>query len=331
MTGGRPLRFLALALGGWVMVRVALLLPEVALLPPSEMIPRVIEVLVPNVAAALFARPRMQPRVATVPYVNVAPPISVEPRPWQIPTVTPPAPVARGLPSLPAAAEPQTYRIPSPVAPPLVVTGPSRLSGSAWLLARGGPAGTVSGGQLGASQGGLRLAYALGSRRKVALVARVATPLKGAGREAAVGIEWQPTRLPIRLVAEQRFVLDGGRGGPTLGVIAGYGPSDIAPGVRLEAYGQAGAIGRDRIEGFVDASARVTYSIGKVGGASVDIGIGAWGSAQRDAERFDIGPSIVAALPVARKTIRLALDWRERIAGGARPGSGPAVSIGSDF
>ena len=331
MTGGRPLRFLALALGGWVMVRVALLLPEVALLPPSEMIPRVIEVLVPNVAAAIFARPRMQPRVATVPYVNVAPPISVEPRPWQIPTVTPPAPVARGLPSLPAAAKPQTYRIPSPVAPPLVVTGPSRLSGSAWLLARGGPAGTVSGGQLGASQGGLRLAYALGSRRKVALVARVATPLKGVGREAAVGIEWQPTRLPIRLVAEQRFVLDGGRGGPTLGVIAGYGPSDIAHGVRLEAYGQAGAIGRDRIEGFVDASARITYLIGKVGGASVDIGVGAWGSAQRDAERFDVGPSIVATLPVARKTIRLALDWRERIVGGARSGPGPAVSIGSDF
>ena len=331
MTGGRPLRFLALALGGWVMVRVALLLPEVALLPPSEMIPRVIEVLVPNVAAAIFARPRMQPRVATVRYVAVAPRISVEPRPWQIPTVTPPAPVARGLPSLPAAAKPQTYRIPSPVAPPLVVTGPSRLSGSAWLLARGGPAGTVSGGQLGASQGGLRLAYALGSRRKVALVARVATPLKGVGREAAVGIEWQPTRLPIRLVAEQRFVLDGGRGGPTLGVIAGYGPSDIAHGVRLEAYGQAGAIGRDRIEGFVDASARITYLIGKVGGASVDIGVGAWGSAQRDAERFDVGPSIVATLPVARKTIRLALDWRERIVGGARSGPGPAVSIGSDF
>ncbi|MFH7168785.1 hypothetical protein, partial [Klebsiella pneumoniae] len=85
---------------------------------------------------------------------------------------------------------------------------------------------------------GLRLAYALGSRRKVALVARIATPLKGAGREAALGIEWQPTRLPIRLVAEQRFALDGGRGGPTVGVIAGYGPADVARGLRLEAYGQ---------------------------------------------------------------------------------------------
>lgn len=331
MSVGRPLRFLALALGGWVMVRVALLLPEVASLPPSDMIPRVIDVLVPNVAAAVFARPRVLPRGVIVPRVAVALPISAKGRPWQAPTIAPPRPAVRVPPDLPTVAEPRTYLVPSPVAPPMVANGPSRLSGSAWLLARGGPAGTVSGGQLGASQGGLRLAYTLGSQRKVALVARVATPLKGAGREAAFGVEWQPTRFPVRLVAEQRFALDGGRGGPTIGVIAGYGPADVAPGLRLEAYGQGGAIGRDGIEGFVDASARLTHPLGKLAGANIDIGVGAWGSAQRDAERFDIGPSLVAALPVARKTIRLTLDWRERIAGGARPGSGPALSIGSDF
>jgi len=105
----------------------------------------------------------------------------------------------------------------------------SRVAASAWLLARGGPAGTLSGGQLGASQAGLRITYALGEARKVSLAARLAAPLEGRGREAAVGLEWQPTRLPVRFVAEQRFVLDGGRGGPTLGVIAGYGPGEIAP------------------------------------------------------------------------------------------------------
>ena len=331
MSVGRPLRFLALALGGWVMVRVALLLPEVSSLPPSDMIPRVIEVLVPRVAAAVFAGQRVPPRVAIVPYGVVVPPMVFKPRPWQASTAMPPVSVPRDLPDLPAVAEPRTYFIPSPVAPPMVANGPSRLTGSAWLLARGGPAGTVSGGQLGASQGGLRLAYALGSQRKVALVARVATPLKGAGREAALGIEWQPTRFPVRLVAEQRFALDGGRGGPTIGLIAGYGPADVARGLRLEAYGQAGAIGRGEIEGFVDASARLTHPLGKLAGATIDIGVGAWASAQRDAERIDIGPSVVASLPVARKTIRLTLDWRERIVGGARPGSGPALSIGSDF
>lgn len=335
MTAGRPLRFLAVSLGGWVMIRVAVLLPEVASLPTSEVIPRVLEALVPHVAAAGFKRARAslsiagrRPQVvAPVPGRSLHPVTSLLPAPVQPPR----PPTAVGSPDTPRAATIVIPAIPSPVAPPYLARGPGRLTGSAWLLARGGPAGTVSGGQLGASQGGLRLAYALGSRRKVALVARVATPLEGAGREAALGVEWQPTRWPIRLVAEQRFALDGGRGGPTLGVIAGYGPTDVTPGIRLEAYGQAGGIARDGIEGFVDASARLTHPLGKLAGASVDIGVGAWGSAQRDAERFDVGPSIVAALPVARKTLRLTLDWRERIAGAARPGSGPALSIGSDF
>jgi hypothetical protein len=273
----------------------------------------------------------MPPRVVTVPRVVIAQPMVAKPRPERAPILTLPPSVARALPDVPAVAALQTYAIPSPVTPSLVPRGPNRLSGSAWLLARGGPAGTVSGGQLGASQGGLRLAYAIGSRRKFALVARVATPLEGVGREAALGIEWQPTRLPIRLVAEQRFALDGGRGGPTLGIIAGYGPTNVASGIRLEAYGQAGAIARDGIEGFVDVSARLTHPLGTLAGAKVDIGCGVWVSAQRDAERFDVGPSIVAMLPVASKTIRLTLDWRERVSGGARPGSGPALSIGSDF
>jgi hypothetical protein len=297
MSVGRPLRFLALALGGWVMVRVALLLPEVASLPPSEMIPRVIEMLVPKVAAAALVRSPMPPRVVAVPRVVIAQPMVAKPRPERAPILTLPPSVARALPDVPAVAALQTYAIPSPVTPSLVPRGPNRLSGSAWLLARGGPAGTVSGGQLGASQGGLRLAYAIGSRRKFALVARVATPLEGVGREAALGIEWQPTRLPIRLVAEQRFALDGGRGGPTLGIIAGYGPTNVASGIRLEAYGQAGAIARDGIEGFVDVSARLTHPLGTLAGAKVDIGCGVWVSAQRDAERFDVGPSIVAMLP----------------------------------
>jgi hypothetical protein len=331
MSAGRPLRFLGVALAGWIMVRVALLLPEFGSLPTSGLIPRVLEVLAPKAMAAVRDRlPTVSPM--PVPRDTIAAALGfIAPRAMARPAPRPLFEIAVAGPDPPHRTIAQVYGIPTPHAPPVVPKTASRLTGSIWLLARGGPAGTVSGGQLGASQGGMRLAYALGSRRRVALVARVATPLEGAGREAAFGIEWQPTRLPIRVVAEQRFVLDGGRGGPTVGVIAGYGPTDIVPGVRLEAYGQAGAIARAGIEGFVDASARITHPLGKVGGMRVDIGVGAWGSAQRAAERFDVGPSLVATMPIVGKSIRVTLDWRERVAGAARPGSGPALSIGSDF
>ena len=116
-----------------------------------------------------------------------------------------------------------------------------------------------------------------------------------------------------------------------MGIIGGYGPAAIAPGVRIEAYGQAGAIARDGIEAFVDAAARLTHPTARIGRARLDLGVGAWGSAQRGAARFDLGPTAGLAVPMAGRNLRLALDWRERVAGGARPGSGPAFTIGSDF
>lgn len=340
MTGGRPLRFLGLALGGWVMIRIVVLLPEIGAVPPAGVIPRLIASFMPDVAATGLARHHARPspahrpaRTGRRPALRSRPPPRLPPRPP--PRRAAPVPDQRApkrvMHASPIAPDHRIDDVPSPLAPPSPMRGTSRLAGSAWLLARGGAAGTVSGGQLGASQGGMRLTYALGRDRRVALAARIAAPLDGRGREVALGVEWQPLSLPIRLIAEQRFVLDGGRGGPTIGMIAGYGPSDIAPGVRIEAYGQGGAIARDGIEGFVDASARVTHPLAKIGGARVAIGIGAWGSAQRAAARIDIGPSIVATLPIAPKSLRLTLDWRERVAGAARPGSGPALSIGSDF
>ncbi len=348
MTGGRPLRFLAMTLGGWTMIRIAVLLTDEDPLPGGGVIPAVIRILVPDAVSAVLApsdtrRPgpakparasRAEPFVAPHPFGPARAPILPVSSERQIDRGLA-APLLRLLarapsPPSPSADSPQ-QTVPLLFAPPARIRDASRLNGSAWLLARGGPAGTLSGGQLGASQGGIRLTYALGKRRRFALAARLAAPLQGKGREAALGVEWQPTALPVRLIAEQRFVLDGGRGGQTLGLIAGYGPADIAPGVRIEAYGQAGVIARDGIEKFVDASARITHPLGHAAGARIDIGLGIWGSAQRSAERFDIGPTLIVGIPIAGKSLRVTLDWRERVAGAARPGSGPAISIGSDF
>ena len=210
---------------------------------------------------------------------------------------------------------------------------PSRWSGSAWLVARGGagiaPGGL--GGQLGESQAGARIAYLVDRRHRIALAARVTTPLGRGLREAAVGVEWQPTRLPVRLVAEQRFAIDGGRGGPALGVVGGVGPVALPLAFRLEAYGQAGVIRRAATEPYADGAARVAHPLAAIGGVRVDLGAGAWGGAQRGAARLDLGPSLGVSLPLGKQRVRATLDWRQRVVGDARPGSGTALTLGTDF
>ncbi len=201
----------------------------------------------------------------------------------------------------------------------------NRWSASGWIVARGGGGlGAAPGSQLGGSQAGIRVDRGIGGG--FAVTGRLATPLGGRGREAALGIAWQG-RSPVRIVAEQRIAIDGGRGGPALGFSTGV--SDVALPVRfrLEAYGQAGAIARGGVEGYGDGAVRVVRPIG----TTLDIGIGAWGAAQRDAARLDIGPTAALRLPLATGGARLSLDWRQRIAGDARPGSGAALTIGADF
>ncbi|MBN8808075.1 MAG: hypothetical protein J0I47_07535 [Sphingomonas sp.] len=223
-----------------------------------------------------------------------------------------------------------------PFATPLPGAPPSprrRWSGSAWLVARdgNGQGASFGGGQLGGSQAGVRIAYAIDHARRLAVVGRLAGPLHGAGREASVGVEWHPTRLPVRFVIERRFAIDGGKGGPAAGVIAGTGPAPIAFGFDLETYGQAGVIHRNRAEPFAEGAARLSRTVIRAGRIKLDLGIGGWGAAQRDAQRFDIGPSIGVTLPIGGRTVRAMADWRQRIAGRASPGSGPTLTIGADF
>ena len=220
---------------------------------------------------------------------------------------------------------------PPPLVPVALATSPRRFAGSIWAIARGGANQALLGGQLGASQAGVRVTYTLDRGHRLALAGRLATPLSGRGREAAIGFDWQPTVMPLHLVAEQRIGLDGGRGGPTLSVIGGVGPITLARGITLEAYGQAGGIARDRIDGFADGLVRLSHPLATIGHATVDIGGGAWAGAQRGAVRIDAGPSLAMRLPVGTRALRMTADWRQRIAGAARPGSGPALSIGSDF
>jgi hypothetical protein len=201
-----------------------------------------------------------------------------------------------------------------------------------WLVARGGSndGAGFGGGELGGSQAGARFAYALDRRHRLAAYARIDTPLSGPGEEAAFGLDWQPTALLVRAVVETRVPLDGGRAVTAAGLVGGFGPT-VEHGLRLEGYGQAGIISRHGGEGFADGAVRATRPIGRLAGINFDLGGGAWGGAQRGASRLDLGPTLGATIPIATHAIRVAVDWRERVAGNARPGSGPALTIGASF
>lgn len=345
---GRPLRFLAVVLGGWVALRMAMLWP----------------VPVPPIVPPPTTRP-LPVRTVTAP-----------PSAWPLPAPAPPivAPAARasriarfrllvtgGARRLASLRDPSRLTLAmlaltrigpamtigggeaertdrtADGAPPATPLRPgSRWSASAWLIARGGaglgqsPFGGLSGGQLGGSQAGARIAYAVDRQRRIALVARAAAPLSGPGSEAAIGVEWQPSRAPVRLVAEQRIGIDPGLGGPAVGVVGGVGPVRLG-NFRLEAYGQAGVIARGQGVGYADGAVRVERSIARHRGLTLSGGAGLWGAAQPGAERIDAGPLIGIGIPVVRRRVRISLEWRERLGGRAAPGSGPALSIGGDF
>lgn len=343
---GRPLRFLVAVLGGWTALRAAMLLPEAAQLglvsaeaasagtTIASLPPRMLgewPAAVPHLRPALPRTAGMATRPtapATIPGRSVTLAL--------IARIGFGEPQRRARPTLSAPYAPLPAAPSGRLAPPArAFAAAPRLSGSGWLALRdgGGGASLGPGGQLGGSQGGIRLRYALGSARTLALSARLSSPTRGPGREAALGLEWRPRGAPVALIAEQRLGLDGTPGGPALLAVGGLAPRPIAAGFSLEGYAQAGGVLRSgRSEPFADGALRLAAPVANAGRAGeVTLGLGAWGGAQRDARRLDIGPSAAIALPVGERRVRLTLDWRQRIAGRARPGSGLALTIGSDF
>jgi len=336
---GRPLRFLALVTVGWVGMRVALLWPDGV--PQGNWVEIVLPGVRPAPVIASRGHPSAMPRravAAVIPRAALRTKLPMSGTPARAVPAPPPAPATSVAESrvqlalLALAGFSSVETLSRPVAPPPALPQPigaPRLTVSLWALAR---PGSATGGpvQLGGGQAGLRVRMPVTDSGRAAVATRIATPLAGQGREAAVGVEWRPVAAPVAIVVERRMALDQGRNGTGLGLIAGFDralPGDMG----IEAYGQAGAVARDRIEPYADGAARVLHPVTTIGRSAVKLGIGSWGGAQRGAMRMDIGPSLVAAIPVGRSAVRLSLDWRQRVAGDAAPGSGPALTLGSDF
>jgi hypothetical protein len=216
----------------------------------------------------------------------------------------------------------------TPVAPP--PPGPARLDRlqlSSWALLRGRTTGSTlaSGGTLGGSQAGARLTYALD--RRLAAQLRTSSPVGGGrGVEVALGARYRPLRsIPLWINAERRQSIgDYGRSAFALFAEGGLYQQPLPSHFSLDAYLQGGAVGFSRRDLFVDGAFTATRTVFR----NYSAGVGVWGGAQPGAYRVDVGPRLSMKV---RNNIRVHADWRQRLAGKAEPGSGPALTLAADF
>jgi hypothetical protein len=181
---------------------------------------------------------------------------------------------------------------------------------------------------LGGSQAGARATYRVAGRETpLALSLRVSSPLeRPRGAEAAAGLDWQPlSRLPVHFLVERRQKL-GREGRSAFGAtVYGGGETKLGP-LRIDGYGQVGVVGLKRRDLFADGAVRAGLPLGRF-----RLGAGAWAAAQPHISRVDMGPHAELRFPVRGAGASLSADWRFRVAGNARPGSGPALTLAADF
>ncbi|WP_447757135.1 hypothetical protein [Sphingopyxis fribergensis] len=207
-----------------------------------------------------------------------------------------------------------------------------------WLYLRDGdgaaPEGIAAASQLGGSQAGLRLGYGFGESGRTRAYGRATMAVRQPEqREIAFGLAFAPlARVPVDIAIEQRVAL-GKEGRDALAAMISGGVGDVAlpGGFRLDAYGQAGVVGARRRDGFVDGAVVVDRRLGADEKAPLRLGALAAGAVQPGAARVDVGPRLTLRLPQVGEGSRIALDWRQRVAGDARPESGLALTLATDF
>jgi hypothetical protein len=209
------------------------------------------------------------------------------------------------------------------------------LSGWAIIRSSQGSPPLATNGQLGASQAGFRVQQPLlrpDDALQIAANLRVSTPIgQSLGKEAGLGVALQRRgRVPIELIIERRIGLDrGGRNAFALIAVAGVDDIELAKNTYLSGYGQSGVVGLRANDGFADGAIRIDRAIDR--SKRWRVGAGLWGSAQPGVARLDVGPIVALRQRIGTANARIALEYRWRVEGDARPGSGPALSIGTDF
>ena len=218
----------------------------------------------------------------------------------------------------------------------------SRWSADSWILWRRGGQTRLTGGVLtpsyGASQAGSVLRYRLmrDSAHRPSAYLRITTALdSSAEHEASLGLSARPfARIPLVAAVEARLTTTPGYRmiRPAGFIVTELPPLALPFGLRGEAYGQAGYVGGKFATPFADGQLRADRAFLSLTQFDVRLGAGLWGGAQKGASRLDAGPSLTVGRPLGRSaSMRLAADWRFRVAGKAAPGSGPAVTLSAGF
>lgn len=359
-TSGRPFRFLLFVMAGWVMLRlfspgavsywpthqpISNLQGQVALADTSTIAPQAL--LGASAIAAL--RPFMPATVMRRQIVRGTTKLAVaKPAIGSLafdPAAMPSDPITFIRPTMDAGSRdnpmdvgPSGLLLPTVGPPPLLTVQKTtdRWRASSWIMWRPGGTGgnAITGaGRLGGSQAGFRMEYELAPRSASRLVAygRLTSAFAHpAAPESAVGLAIQPIRaVPISIAVERRIALGkGARNANTIMAVGGFGPTVIAPAIAAEGYAQAGVVGFERQDSFIDGklalSTRLSHTPFRLGAALS-------GGAQPGISRLDIGPELQIRLPLPQMGTRILVEWRERIAGDASPGSGLAITLAADF
>ena len=194
----------------------------------------------------------------------------------------------------------------------------------------------------GASQAAARLQYALApeSRHTPRAYLRGYRAFAAVPEdEVAIGASARPLpNVPARVFTEVR-VTDSAFGTdirPAAFAVTELPVQSLPLDTKLEVYAGAGYVGGEADTPFVDGQVAITREVIKYTGSQdqdvqLSFGAGAWGGAQNDASRLDVGPTFRVDLSVGEVPARISFDWRERVAGDAAPTSGVAATLSTRF
>lgn len=210
----------------------------------------------------------------------------------------------------------------------------------------GSGGGAISAGRVaiyGASQTGARLQYRFlpTSRHDPrGYVRAYKAMISGGESEIAAGVSARPLpSIPLRAFAEVRLTdtpLFGQTVRPAAYAVTELPPVKLPLNTSFELYGGAGYVGGVAATPFADGQAVAASELARfklVGDAPLrlSMGAGAWGGVQRDAGRLDVGPTMRLDFDLGEIPARVSVDWRERVAGEAEPGSGIAATLSTQF